>query len=119
MWKKRRTEAGGAFAPQGFEAHFVGCVAQIVVLVWDAPYERRLERCALFDDLLNLGGREETFLSQVLQLGEHLRTCPELSIRRRKSRIRERTCSCSNCTLSMTNAYSRTALGRVEELAGG
>jgi len=70
----RRTEAGNAFAPESFEAHFVGCVAKIVVFVWDAPYERRLESCALFDNLLDLGGREETFLAEVLQLGEHLGT---------------------------------------------
>ena len=54
----RRTEAGDAFAPEGFEAHFVGCVAQIVIFVWDAPYECRLERCALFDYLLYFSGRE-------------------------------------------------------------
>lgn len=51
----RRTEARDAFASEGFEAHFVGCVAQKVVFVWDAPYEGRLERGALFDDVFDLG----------------------------------------------------------------
>ena len=51
-----RTQSRDAFASEGFQAHFVGCVAQIVIFVWDAPYECRLERCALFDDLLDLGG---------------------------------------------------------------
>jgi len=51
-----RTEARDAFAPEGFEAHFVGRVAQIVVFVWDASYEGYLERRALFDDLFNFAG---------------------------------------------------------------
>jgi hypothetical protein len=49
-----RTEAHDAFASEGFEAHFVGCVAHKVIFVWDAPYECHLERCALFDDVLYL-----------------------------------------------------------------
>jgi hypothetical protein len=53
-----RTETGYAFTPEGLEAHFVGCVAQIVVFVWDAPYERRLERRAPFNYLLYLSRRE-------------------------------------------------------------
>ena len=48
-----RTEARDAFAPEGFEAHLVGCVAQIVIFVWDAPYECSLERCALFDNVFD------------------------------------------------------------------
>ena len=71
-----RTEARDAFASEGFEAHFVGCVAQKVVFVWDAPYECHLERGALFDDVLDLGGREDALLAKVFQLGEHLPACP-------------------------------------------
>ena len=104
MVKMKRTEAGGALAPEGFEAHFVGYIAQIIVFVWDAPYEGGLERCALFDDLLDLDGREETFLAEVLQLGEHLPyEHAQVIPARRDSRRMGLTCSCSNCTLSMTD----------------
>lgn len=53
--REGRTETRESFSTEGFEAHFVGCVAQIIIFIWDASYECGLERCALFDNVFDLG----------------------------------------------------------------
>lgn len=69
-----RTETRGAFASESLKAHFVRGVTQIIILVWDTPNKCHLECRALFEDVFDLGRGEETFLTEILQLGEHLPT---------------------------------------------
>jgi hypothetical protein len=87
MWG--RTETRGAFASEGLKAHFVRDVTQIIILVWDSPDECHLECRALFEDVFDLGRREEAFLTEILQLGKHL----ESFIHFRDTRCREPVCA--------------------------